>query len=138
MTNGPFLGPAAAQDNDVLSVDESLRRPAELTVTMPPMDAANGRLLFATKGCVICHEVNGVGGQRGKAPPLDATRMPIEPDPFVFAARMWRGAKQMIALQEEDLGYRIQITPEELADLFAFIHDEGEQKMFALPGRTAQ
>ena len=127
----------AAQD-DVLSVDESLQRPSELSVVMPPMDATNGRILFATKGCVICHEVNGVGGRRGKAPPLDAARMPIKADPFVFSARMWRGAKQMIQLQEEDLGYRIQITPDELADIFAFVHDEGEQVLFTLPGRTPQ
>ena len=130
-------GAALAQD-DVISVDESLQRSSEITVTIPPMDATNGRILFATKGCVICHEVNGVGGQRGKAPALDAARMPIEPDPFVFAARMWTGAKQMIALQEEDLGYRIQIAPDELADIFAFVHDENEQKMFTLPGRTPQ
>jgi len=130
-------GPALAQD-DVLSVDDSLLRPSELTVTLPPMDAANGRILYATLGCVICHEMNGVGGQRGKAPALDASRMPIEPDPFVFAARMWRGAKQMIALQEEDLGYRIQMTPEELADIFAFVHDEEEQKLFTIPGRMPQ
>lgn len=130
-------GPAAAQD-DVLSVDESLLRPSELTVTLPPMDAANGRVLYATLGCVICHEMNGVGGQRGKAPALDAARMPIEPDPFVFAARMWRGAKQMIALQEEDLGYRIEMTPAELADIFAFVHDEEEQKLFTIPGRMPQ
>ncbi len=132
-----IFGTAAAQD-DVLSVDESLLRPSELTVKLPPMDATNGRLLYATKGCVICHEMNGVGGQRGKAPPLDASRMPIEPDPFVFSARMWRGAKQMITLQEEDLGYRIQITPDELADIFAFVHDEEEQKLFTIPGRMPQ
>ena len=135
---GPFFGSATAQDDDVLSIDESLQRASDLIVTMPPMNATEGRILFATKGCVICHEVNGVGGQRGKAPRLDADRMPIEPDPFVFSARMWRGAKQMISLQEEDLGYRIQITPEELAHIFAFVHDENEQKLFTLPGRTAQ
>lgn len=37
---------------------------------MPSMDAANGRKLFASKGCVVCHEVNGIGGT--DAAPLDA------------------------------------------------------------------
>lgn len=127
-------GAASAQD-DVLDIDSSLERPKELTVKLPPMDASEGRMLFAVKGCVICHEVNGVGGQRGKAPTLDASRMPIEPDPFTFAARMWRGAKKMIALQEEDLGYSISLAPDELAHIFAFVHDEDEQQLFTLPGR---
>ena len=35
---GPAFKAAKAQD-DVLSIDESLQRPSEFTVTMPPMDA---------------------------------------------------------------------------------------------------
>ena len=89
---------ASSADDDVLDVDSSLERSKELIVILPPMDAREGRQLFAVKGCVICHEINGVGGQHGKAPNLDASRMPIEPDPFVFATRMWRGAKKMIAV----------------------------------------
>jgi cytochrome c len=129
---------ALAEDNDVLSIDPALRRPSVLTVKIPEMDATRGRILFATKGCVICHEVNGVGGRRGKAPTLDASRMAIEPNPFEFAARMWRGAAKMIALQKEDLGYQIEIRADELADIFAFVHDAEEQRLFTLPGRTAQ
>lgn len=135
---GLAAAPALAQENDVLSVDPALRRPSALAVKLPEMDAARGRILFATKGCVICHEVNGVGGRRGKAPSLDAARMALEPNPFEFAARMWRGATDMIALQKEDLGYQIEIRADELADIFAFVHDADEQRLFTLPGRTAQ
>ncbi|MCH7572812.1 MAG: hypothetical protein IH891_07855, partial [Planctomycetes bacterium] len=39
--------PAAATD-DVMSVDPELERPSELIVTLPDMDAARGRVLFAT------------------------------------------------------------------------------------------
>jgi cytochrome c553 len=46
---------------------------------MPSMDAANGRKLFAAKGCVVCHAVNGIGGQ--DAPALDASTMPGRPTP---------------------------------------------------------
>ena len=129
--------PAAATD-DVMSVDPELERPSELSVTMPEMDATRGRILFATKGCVICHEINGVGGRRGKAPALDAARMSIEPNPFEFAARMWAGADKMLALQQEDLGYQIALRAGELADIFAFVHDAREQALFTLPGRGPQ
>ena len=135
---GLLLAVPAAATDDVMSVDSELERPSELIVTLPDMDAARGRTLFATKGCVICHEINGVGGRRGKAPALDAARMSIEPDPFEFAARMWAGADKMLALQQEDLGYQIALRSDELADIFAFVHDAEEQALFTLPGRGPQ
>ena len=37
-------------------------------------DAANGRDLFVSKGCVICHAVNGVSGKAAPALDADVTR----------------------------------------------------------------
>lgn len=96
---------------------------------MPSMDPARGRQLFAGKGCVVCHSVNGVGGE--DAPPLDASTMSLPMNPFEFAARMWRGAEAMVAIQREELGDRIELTGEELADIIAFVHDADEQKRFS-------
>ncbi len=95
---------------------------------MPMMNAARGRKLFASKGCVTCHAVNGVGGE--DAPPLDAHTMQLFMNPFEFVAMMWRGAATMITLQEEALGEQINFTGEELADIIAFAHDEEEQHKF--------
>ena len=134
----PAVALGQAENDGTLSIDPELQRPSTLAVTLPNMDSTRGRVLFQTKGCVICHEVNGVGGRRGKAPSLDAARMSIEPNPFEFSARMWRGAEDMIALQKEDLGYKLEIRADELADIFAFVHDQDEQKLFTLPGRTTQ
>jgi len=93
---------------------------------VPSMDAARGRALFASKGCVVCHSVNGVGGQ--DAPALDASTMPAPMNPFEFAARMWQGAEAMVALQREELGAPIELTGQELADIIAFVHSTEEQK----------
>ena len=93
---------------------------------MPPMSSHNGRELFLEKGCVVCHSVNGVGGDVG--PRLDAADMPSPMNAFEFAARMWRGAPAMALMQEEELGEFIDLTGEELADLVAFVHDAEEQK----------
>lgn len=95
---------------------------------MPMMNSARGRKLFASKGCVTCHSINGVGGE--DAPALDAHTMKLFMSPFEFAAAMWRGAATMIALQEEALGEQINFTGEELADIIAFAHDEEEQHKF--------
>ncbi|KKL90163.1 hypothetical protein LCGC14_1907470 [marine sediment metagenome] len=98
-------------------------------VVVPKMDAARGNQLFASKGCVVCHSINGVGGE--DAPPLDAATMPSPMNPFDFAARMWRGAEAMVALQREELGDPIELEGQELVDLIAFVHDTDEQKTFS-------
>lgn len=96
---------------------------------LPRMDAAEGRTLFAAKGCVVCHSVNGVGGE--DAPALDAEYMDLPMNPFEFAARMWRGAPAMVAAQEDELGGQIEFTGAELANIIAFVHDAEEQKRFS-------
>ena len=94
------------------------------------MNATRGRKLFGEKGCVICHEINGVGGR--SAPKLDATKTITLVSPFDFAAKMWLGATKMAELQEKELGYRIFLTGQDLADLAAFAHDRGEQRKFSI------
>ena len=98
-------------------------------LVLPKMDPVRGRTLFASKGCVVCHSVNGVGGD--DAPAFDAAKMSPAMDPFDFVARMWRGAAAMIAMQEEELGAQIEFTGQELADIIAFLHDRKEQRKFS-------
>jgi Cytochrome c len=68
-------------------------------------DAARGRTLFVSKGCVVCHALNEVGGT--SAPPLDPEAAPGDVDARDFVARMWRGAEAMIFMQQQDLGVQI-------------------------------
>lgn len=98
----------------------------ELGLAMPPMDSHHGRELFVEKGCVVCHSVNGVGGEVG--PSLNAADMPQPMNAFEFAARMWRGAPAMTQMQEQLFGAAIDISGQELADIIAFAHDESEQE----------
>ena len=91
-------------------------------------DSDRGRDLFTGKGCVVCHAINGVGGMAG--PALDADPNRHQLDVFDFAARMWRGAPTMIVLQEMELGYQIELSGQELADLARFIHDAEAQRGF--------
>lgn len=96
---------------------------------MPQMSAERGRALFASKGCIVCHSINGIGGEH--APVLDASTMDEEMNPFEFVARMWRGAAAMVELQEEELGAQIELNGQELADIIAFVHDASEQAKFS-------
>ncbi len=111
-----------------MSATQSIRVMAlmsDIGIAMPPMDAERGREVFVQKGCVACHSVNGVGGDLG--PALNAADMPSPMNSFEFAARMWRGAGAMIALQEDLLGEAISLDGQDLADLVAFAHDAEEQ-----------
>lgn len=98
-------------------------------LAMPEMDPARGRKVFAEKGCVVCHSVNGIGGEDAR--PLDAATMTPMMNPFEFAARMWRGAEPMVILQREELGGQIELTGDDLADITAFVHSHAEQTKFS-------
>ena len=98
----------------------------DLGLALPPLDSHRGRELFINKGCVVCHVVNGVGGEVG--PSLNAEDMPQPMNAFEFSARMWRGAPAMVQMQEELLGEVITLSGQDLADLVAFAHDKTEQE----------
>lgn len=98
----------------------------DLGLGLPPMDSERGRALFVEKGCIVCHRVNGVGGELG--PAFVASEMPVPMNAFEFAARMWRGAAAMVQMQEDMLGAPIELSGQELADIVAFVHDEAEQR----------
>ncbi len=103
--------------------------PGTQSLMMPRLDSVKGRKLFASKGCVACHSINGVGGHDATA--LDAHAMPKMMHPFEFAAKMWRMAPAMIAAQEEVFDEQILFTGEELAEIIAFVHDDAEQHEFS-------
>lgn len=98
-------------------------------IVMPVPDAERGRFLFASKGCVVCHSINGIGGAAG--PALDSTSEDLPIDPLEFAARMWRGAEAMSILQAMEFGYQIEITGDEIAHLAAFISNRDLQRAFS-------
>jgi len=123
-----FAGPVLAKSH-AGQVSEGTAMNARPMLLMPVMDAAKGRALFAEKGCVVCHSINGIGGE--DAPALDEFGSVGPMDPFEFAARMWRGAPAMIMMQEDELGAQIELTGPELADIIAFVHSPTEKARFS-------
>jgi len=98
-------------------------------LAIPAFDPALGRTLFASKGCVVCHSVNGIGGE--DAIEFDAIYMEKPMNAFDFAANMWRGASAMIMMQEDELGRQIELSGDELAAIIAFVHSAEEQTKFS-------
>lgn len=125
-----LLAPGVAGNATAAQKGRTMLQSGGAAMMMPVMDPAKGRKLFASRGCVLCHSVNGVGGSTG--PSFDVTGTPSNINPFTFAARMWRGAEAMIALQSEDLGYQIDVDGEELGHISAFAYDRAQQKKFSV------
>ncbi len=118
-----YAGSAMAEEKDVTAEVADPPR-----ILIPQVNSERGRKLFVDKACVVCHAVNDVGGRA--APPLDAIENETHFDIMDFTARMWRGADVMIVLQNMELGYQIDLTGQEIADLAAFASDLEEQKKF--------
>lgn len=97
-------------------------------LVLPRMDPVEGKMLFASKGCVVCHAVNGVGGT--DAPAIDASTMSPLMSPFDFFAKMWDHSQGMIAMQQMELGGQVTFTGQEIANIIAFLHDADVQKTF--------
>lgn len=108
--------------------DESGKESRALTTIVPQLSADRGKKLFSDKACVVCHSVNGIGGKA--ASPLDASDEAGAIDVLAFAARMWRGADAMIVFQSMELGYQINLTGQEVADIAAFVYDKESQSNF--------
>ncbi len=126
------IGAVSAIAQETPQVSEPLSRSGfvlENGLAIPAFDPVKGRKLFAAKGCVVCHNINGIGGE--DAPDLSAGHMERPMNAFDFAAKMWRGAPAMIAMQEDELGEQIELTGDDLAAIIAFVHDEKEQAKFS-------
>ncbi|MEM7430264.1 MAG: c-type cytochrome, partial [Pseudomonadota bacterium] len=119
-------GPAGAQPASSEAASAADRSDPRLVV--PMLDSDRGKRLFVDKGCILCHSVNGVGGLAG--PALDAPEDGGYVDLMDFMARMWRGAFAMIELQGMELGYQIDFSGPELADMAAFLADKEKQERF--------
>jgi len=124
----PAAKPKPAAEQSGAKKDPKAHEPANVRLAMPMMNAERGMYLFASKGCVACHAVNGIGGHDAKN--LDAHTMEQVMNPFDFVAKMWRMAPAMIYAQQEVYGDQILFTGEEIADIIAFVHDDGQQHKF--------
>jgi mono/diheme cytochrome c family protein len=120
----------AVEKMNPAELDRMMAFITDVGIALPPMSSERGRTIFLEKGCIACHSVNGIGGDVG--PAINAAEMPVPMNAFEFAARMWRGASAMIAMQEdEQFGGQIELSGQDIADLVAFAHDEKEQAELA-------
>jgi len=102
--------------NDLIAFFESLAtEPPSGPVQALPGRPAVGQALFEEKGCLSCHSVRGMGGNR--APDLGTA----PGDLLDFAARMWNKAPRMTQVMRE-AGIEVPVlTAGDMADLVAYL-----------------
>jgi mono/diheme cytochrome c family protein len=95
-----------------------------------------GKKLFTKKGCILCHQIGGVGGVLG--PSLDAvgqTGAPIN-----LAAAMWNHGPAMAEAMRAQGIERPHLSASELRDLVAYLRAAAPERaggpMSILPGRV--
>ena len=82
-----------------------------------PGDAKTGEGLFASKGCVQCHEVGGKGGRVG--PGLDFLKRANSP--VLVAAAMWNHGPEMAETMKTKGIARPTFQGKEMVDLIAYV-----------------
>ncbi len=101
----------------------------------PVGDAKAGKKIFSDKQCVVCHQIEGVGGVFG--PSLDSV---VQFGPIFFAAAMWNHGPSMAQAMQARGIVRPQFSGNELRDLVAYVKSvsrgRGDQPMQILPGRV--
>jgi mono/diheme cytochrome c family protein len=104
----------------------------------PPGDTASGRVLFAEKSCIVCHQVGGTGGVAG--PSLDFLNQ--YGSPVQIATALWNHGPSMSAAMRERGIRRPMFSGSELVDLIAFLKAASgrlpEGSMYVLPGRAKE
>lgn len=97
-------------------------------------DPVEGSRLFVNKGCVVCHAVDGEGGKIGP----DLGRISTGRTLLDMAAVMWNHSPRMTDRIKEAKVVRPKLTPEEMANLFAFLNYTGYLGSPGHPKRGAE
>ncbi len=96
-----------------------------------PGSATRGQKLFLEKGCRSCHSDGG--RQAGSGPDLAVADLPSSVG--ALASRMWNHSPTMNRLMGEQDVARQPVSPQELADILAFILALGNQDRGGLSAR---
>jgi mono/diheme cytochrome c family protein len=97
-------------------------------------DPVEGSRLFVSKGCETCHAVDGEGGKIGP----DLGRVSTGRTLLGMAAVMWNHSPRMTERIKEAKVTRPKLTPEEMANLFAFLNYTGYLGTRGDPKRGAE
>ena len=120
---------APAMDPQTKPLQLAQKNPKKsMRLSLPVIDPVRGQALFVSKGCILCHAVNDIGGRAG--PPLDRAVPGDDIDILDFSARMWRGAFAMIELQGMELGYQLDFNGEELGHIIGFLSSDETMAQF--------
>ena len=87
-------------------------------IRMSPGNPSKGKLVFKSKGCISCHQIESSNGNSGP----DLTELKLNKSVTEIAAQMWNHSPTMIDyMKERDIDYP-QFDGNEMADLIAYLY----------------
>ena len=87
-------------------------------IRMSPGNPSKGKLVFKSKGCISCHQIESSNGNSGP----DLTELKLNKSVTEIAAQMWNHSPTMIDyMKEGDIDYP-QFDGNEMADLIAYLY----------------
>ena len=93
-------------------------RPKRVEIYVLPGSAANGRMLFADKRCVVCHPIS----RRGDEEAPDLVQGQAQRSLTEFATAMWNKAPGMLRAMEAKQITPPTLRPDEMADIVAYLY----------------
>lgn len=152
-----FYDLAAAMWNHLPRMSELMREQSVHAPSLSPQEASDligflfavnyfevpgnpdaGKALFTDKGCIVCHQLGGVGGVIG--PSLDFLRRYASP--IYLAAGLWNHAPEMLETMRAQRIEPPRFKGSELADLLSYlragVREGGDAPVYLLPGRPAE
>jgi mono/diheme cytochrome c family protein len=105
-------------------------------VYFEPGSPRRGQVLFASKGCLQCHSIAGVGGHTG--PNLGDRGRDLLGSVASIAGLMWNHSRPMDEESRRRGLARVTFSGQEMADIIAYLYFVNYANVRAVPARGAQ
>jgi len=105
---------------DLLEYIKTNAKGPKETAFITPGNPKEGKLIFASKGCIKCHAIRGEGGKGGED--LGRKAKTLYKSLTQIASSMWNKGPTVLAKMAQTQSGLPKFTPKEMADLISYLY----------------
>ena len=105
---------------DLLEYIKTNAKGPKETAFITPGNPKEGKLIFASKGCIKCHAIRGEGGKGGED--LGKKAKTLYKSLTQIASSMWNKGPTVLAKMAQTQSGLPKFTPKEMADLISYLY----------------